>query len=44
MRGDYGEVATLISSKGGRVMNKKGTALIDLSDSRLCNNVRIFGE
>lgn len=43
MRGDHGEVVTLLISQGGKVMSKEGQ-LIDLSDSRLSGNVRIFGE
>ena len=43
VRGDHGEVVALLSSQGGRVMSKEGQ-LIDLSDSHLSGNVRIFGE
>jgi len=43
VRGDHGEVVTLLAGLGGKVMNKDGH-LIDLSDSHLSGNVRIFGE
>lgn len=43
VRGDHGEVANLLVQKGGKVTSKEGV-LIDLSDSYLSGNVRIFGE
>ncbi|KAF8063844.1 TRN1 [Scenedesmus sp. PABB004] len=43
VRGDHGEVVSLLLHHGGRVANKEG-ALIDLADSTLSGNVRIFGE
>ncbi|KAI8473279.1 MAG: protein kinase [Monoraphidium minutum] len=43
VRGDHGEVVTMLISRGGKVMGQEGQ-LIDLSDSRLSGNVRIFGE
>ncbi len=42
MRGDYGEVVQLLLEKGGKVMNKEGE-LVDLAESPLSGNVRIFG-
>jgi hypothetical protein len=43
VRGDHGEVVSLLLSAGGKVTTKEG-ALIDLADSTLSGNVRIFGE
>jgi hypothetical protein len=43
VRGDHGEVVALLLASGGKVMNKEGE-LIDLNDSHLSGNVRIFGE
>jgi hypothetical protein len=43
VRGDHGEVVVLLVGQGGKVISKEGN-LIDLSDSRLSGNVRIFGE
>lgn len=41
VRGDHGEVATLLVQRGGKVVDKMGQ-LVDLSDSPLAGNVRIF--
>ncbi len=41
VRGDHGEVATLLVQRGGKVIDKLGQ-LVDLSDSPLAGNVRIF--
>lgn len=41
VRGDHGEVATLLVQRGGKVVDKAGQ-LVDLSDSPLAGNVRIF--
>ncbi|KAF6260215.1 protein kinase [Scenedesmus sp. NREL 46B-D3] len=43
VRGDHGEVVSLLLHHGGKVTNRDGH-LIDLSDSNLSGNVRIFGE
>jgi hypothetical protein len=43
VRGDHGEVVSLLLHHGGKVTNKEGH-LIDLGDSNLSGNVRIFGE
>ncbi len=42
VRGDHGELASLLVSKGGMVLNKE-RELVDLADSPLSGNVRIFG-
>lgn len=41
MRGDHGEVATLLINHGGKVMGSDGE-LIELADSPLAGNVRMF--
>mmetsp|Transcript_18868 Transcript_18868/g.40627 ORF Transcript_18868/g.40627 Transcript_18868/m.40627 type:complete len:504 (+) Transcript_18868:214-1725(+) len=41
VRGDHGEVATLLIQHGAKVLNKDGE-LVDLADSPLAGNVRIF--
>ncbi|WIA42498.1 hypothetical protein OEZ86_008486 [Tetradesmus obliquus] len=43
VRGDHGEVVSLLLHHGGKVTSKEGV-LIDLGDSTLSGNVRIFGE
>lgn len=43
VRGDHGVVVSLLLEHGGKVMSKEG-ALIELADSALSGNVRIFGE
>lgn len=43
VRGDHGEVVSLLLQHGGKVTNKEGQ-LVDLADSNLSGNVRIFGE
>jgi hypothetical protein len=43
VRGDHGEVVSLLLHHGGKVMNKENH-LIDLGDSNLSGNVRMFGE
>ena len=43
VRGDHGEVAQLLVASGGRVLSKEG-AMVELAESRLSGNVRIFGE
>ncbi|KAI8477395.1 MAG: protein kinase [Monoraphidium minutum] len=43
VRGDHGEVVALLLGQGGKVTSKDGE-LIELADSRLSGNVRIFGE
>ncbi|KAL6746387.1 protein kinase [Haematococcus lacustris] len=43
VRGDHGEVASLIIQAGGRVLNKD-LELVELADSPLAGNVRIFTE
>lgn len=43
VRGDHGEVVSLLLHHGGKVTNKEGH-LIDLADSHLSGNVRIFGD
>lgn len=43
VRGDHGEVVSLLLQHGGKVMNRENH-LIDLADSHLSGNVRIFGE
>jgi hypothetical protein len=43
VRGDHGEVAALLVAAGAKVVGKDG-ALIELADSPLSGNVRIFGE
>jgi hypothetical protein len=39
VRGDHGEVAALLISAGGKVVNKEGE-LVELADSPLAGNVR----
>ena len=41
MRGDHGEVATVLIQNGGKVIGKDGE-LVDLADSPLAGNVRLF--
>ena len=41
VRGDHGEVATLLINHGGKVMGSDGE-LIELADSPLAGNVRMF--
>ncbi|GFR46936.1 hypothetical protein Agub_g8584 [Astrephomene gubernaculifera] len=41
VRGDHGDLATLLLQRGGKVLDKEG-ALVDLADSPLAGNVRIF--
>jgi len=41
VRGDHGEISTLLIQAGGKVVGKGGE-LIDLADSPLSGNVRIF--
>lgn len=41
VRGDHGEVATLLIQHGGKVQNKN-KELVDLTESQLAGNVRIF--
>ncbi|KXZ55947.1 hypothetical protein GPECTOR_2g1498 [Gonium pectorale] len=41
VRGDHGDLATLLIQRGGKVLDKEG-ALVDLADSPLAGNVRIF--
>lgn len=43
VRGDHGVVASLLMSMGGKVVNKEGE-LVELSDSHLNGNVRMFAE
>eukprot|EP00879_Flechtneria_rotunda_P018122 GHRR01019004.1.p1 GENE.GHRR01019004.1~~GHRR01019004.1.p1 ORF type:complete len:502 (+),score=132.95 GHRR01019004.1:177-1682(+) len=43
VRGDHGEVVSLLLNHGGKVLAKHGH-LVDLADSTLSGNVRIFGE
>lgn len=41
MRGDHGNIATLLIERGGKVMSKE-LELVELADSPLAGNVRIF--
>lgn len=41
VRGDHGDLATLLIQRGGKVLDKEGV-LVDLADSPLAGNVRIF--
>ncbi|KAG2500845.1 hypothetical protein HYH03_001606 [Edaphochlamys debaryana] len=41
VRGDHGDLATLLIQRGGKVLDKEGN-LVDLADSPLAGNVRIF--
>ena len=41
VRGDHGEVATMLIQNGGKVIGKDGE-LVDLADSPLAGNVRLF--
>ncbi|EFJ50688.1 hypothetical protein VOLCADRAFT_88470 [Volvox carteri f. nagariensis] len=41
VRGDHGDLATLLIQRGGRVLDKEGN-LVELADSPLAGNVRIF--
>lgn len=41
VRGDHGEVASLLMQHGGKVMSKDGE-LVELADSPLSGNVRLF--
>ncbi len=41
VRGDHGEVASLLIQHGGKVLSKEGE-LVELADSPLAGNVRIF--
>lgn len=43
VRGDHGIVAKFLAEAGGKLLNKEGE-LIDLNESPLSMNVRIFGE
>lgn len=43
VRGDHGEVATLLIQHGGKVLSKD-EELVDLADSPLSGNVRIFAD
>ena len=41
VRGDHGDIATLVIQRGGKVLDKDGH-LVELADSPLAGNVRIF--
>ncbi|PNW74839.1 hypothetical protein CHLRE_12g507750v5 [Chlamydomonas reinhardtii] len=41
VRGDHGDLATLLIQRGGKVLDKEGN-LVELADSPLAGNVRIF--
>lgn len=41
VRGDHGDLATLLIQRGGRVLDKDSN-LVELADSPLAGNVRIF--
>jgi hypothetical protein len=43
VRGDHGEVVVLLQQHGGKVVDKEGE-LVDLAESSLSYNVRIFGD
>ena len=43
VRGDHGEVVAVLQQHGAKVINKEGE-LVDLSESTLSYNVRIFGD
>ncbi len=42
VRGDHGEVATVLIQNGGKVVGKDTVELVELADSPLAGNVRLF--
>jgi hypothetical protein len=42
VRGDHGEVAQLLMENGGKVVHRSTKELVDLSESPLAGNVRLF--
>uniref|UniRef100_A0A7S0VEK4 Protein kinase domain-containing protein n=1 Tax=Polytomella parva TaxID=51329 RepID=A0A7S0VEK4_9CHLO len=43
VRGDHGEIVSMLIQRGGKVVDKTGQ-LVDLADSPLAGNVRIFND